>query len=373
MLTELGRYRYTVEAWVDHLLSWRREIARRVDAQDIASALLQGALLIEQAAARATGPDAGRLRDWAARLRGNGTIAARQQLALDEALHESAARYPDLTLAARYERELEVVVDPPLAGFSAWYEFFPRSFASEPGKHGSFADSEALLDYAADMGFDIVYLPPIHPIGRVKRKGPNNTLDAGPHAVGSPWAIGSSEGGHKAVHPELGTLEDFRTLVQQAKKRGLELALDIAFQCAPDHPYVQAHPEWFRHRPDGSVQYAENPPKKYQDIYPFDFESAEWRELWQELESVFLFWIGEGVTVFRVDNPHTKPFDFWEWAIADIKARHPEVIFLAEAFTRPADHASPGQARFYPVVYLLRLAQYQAGADRVLHRAHHRR
>ena len=334
-VTELGRYIYTVDGWVDHLLSWRRELARRVDASDIASALLQGAVLIDETAARASDADAQALTDWAARLRVDGSVQERKRLALDEALYETAARYPDLARSARFEHELEVVVDPPVAGCSAWYEFFPRSFAGEPGKHGRFADCEATLDYAAAMGFDVVYLPPIHPVGKIKRKGPNNTLEPGPDGVGSPWAIGSAEGGHKAIHPQLGTLEDFRTLVKQAKRRGLQLALDIAFQSAPDHPYVKTHPKWFRHRPDGSVQYAENPPKKYQDIYPFDFESTQWRELWEELESVFLFWIGEGVTIFRVDNPHTKPFPFWEWVIDQIKRRHPEVIFLAEAFTRP--------------------------------------
>ena len=332
---EMGRYLYTVEAWVDHLLSWRQELARRVEAEDIASALLQGALLIEQAAARASASDAELLRAWAAELRGTQTPAARQRIALDEDRYTTAARYPDRALAVRQVPELQVVVDPPLAGFSAWYEFFPRSCAPEPGKHGTFRDCEARLRYAAEMGFDIVYLPPIHPIGTIKRKGPDNTLDPGPDAPGSPWAIGSAQGGHTAVHPQLGTLDDFRAFLESARKHHLEVGLDIAFQSAPDHPFVQAHPQWFRHRPDGSVQYAENPPKQYQDIYPFDFESAAWRELWQALADVFRFWIREGVTIFRVDNPHTKPFAFWEWVIGELKREHPELIFLAEAFTRP--------------------------------------
>jgi starch synthase (maltosyl-transferring) len=187
----------------------------------------------------------------------------------------------------------------------------------------------------AELGFDVLYLPPIHPIGRVKRKGKNNALDAGPGDVGSPWAIGSDEGGHKAVHPDLGTLDDFHRLVDAARELGIDLALDIAFQCAPDHPYVKEHPDWFTWRPDGTVQYAENPPKKYQDIYPFNFETEDWRGLWEELKSVFEFWIEQGVTVFRVDNPHTKPFPFWEWVVNELKAKHPELIFLAEAFTRP--------------------------------------
>ncbi len=332
---ELGRYAYTVEAWVDHLLSWRLELARRVEAEDIASALLQGAALIDAAAARASGDDAEMLRKWAEQLRGSQTATTRQRIALDEDRYALAARYPDRALALRWETELQVIVDPPLAKFSAWYEFFPRSCSPQPGRHGTFRDCEARLRYAAQMGFDIVYVPPIHPIGRIKRKGPNNTLDPGPDATGSPWAIGSKEGGHTAVHPELGTLEDFRAFVRTARSLNLEVALDIAFQSAPDHPFVQAHPNWFRHRPDGSVQYAENPPKKYQDIYPFDFETSAWRELWQELANVFRFWIAEGITIFRVDNPHTKPFGFWEWAIGELKREHPELIFLAEAFTRP--------------------------------------
>jgi starch synthase (maltosyl-transferring) len=331
---ELGRYAYTVEAWVDHLLSWRLELARRVDAEDIASALLQGAALIDQAATRAASSDAEMLSAWAAQLRGSQAPAARQRVALDEERYAVAARYPDRSLAIR-ALELQVVVDPPIAGFSAWYEFFPRSCAPEPGKHGKLRDCEARLRYAAQMGFDVVYVPPIHPIGQSKRKGANNTLDPSSDAPGSPWAIGSAQGGHTVVHPALGTLEEFRAFVRTARAHKLEVALDIAFQSSPDHPFVQAHPEWFRHRPDGSVQYAENPPKKYQDIYPFDFESSAWRELWQELADVFRFWIGEGVTIFRVDNPHTKPFAFWEWAIGELKREYPELIFLAEAFTRP--------------------------------------
>jgi starch synthase (maltosyl-transferring) len=228
-----------------------------------------------------------------------------------------------------------VVVDRERAGFSAWYEMFPRSASEQSGRHGTFRDVEKRLPYVARMGFDVLYLPPIHPVGRIHRKGRNNSPHAEPNDPGSPWAIGSREGGHKAVHPELGTLDDFRRLVAAAKQHGIEVALDIAFQCAPDHPYVAEHPEWFRKRPDGTVQYAENPPKKYEDIYPFDFETDNWRELWNELESVFEFWIGQGVRIFRVDNPHTKPFCFWEWCIAKVKHQYPDAIFLSEAFTRP--------------------------------------
>src|SRR5438067_10699100 len=212
---------------------------------------------------------------------------------------------------------------------------FPRSCASEPGVHGTLRDCEQRLPYVAGMGFDVLYLPPIHPIGRSFRKGKNNELGAGPEDVGSPWAIGAKEGGHKAIHPQLGTLEDFKRLVTKAKESGIEIALDIAFQCAPDHPYAREHPEWFRKRPDGSIQYAENPPKKYQDIYPLDFETDHWKELWDELKSIIVFWCEQGVRIFRVDNPHTKAFPFWEWAIAEVKKDYPEALFLAEAFTRP--------------------------------------
>jgi starch synthase (maltosyl-transferring) len=229
----------------------------------------------------------------------------------------------------------ELIADRRRARFSSWYELFPRSTAAAPGQHGTFRDVEARLPYVAAMGFDVLYLPPIHPVGRINRKGPNNALTAGPADVGSPWAIGAAEGGHKDILAELGSLDDFRRLVGKARASGIEIALDIAFQCAPDHPYVAAHPEWFKHRPDGSVQYAENPPKKYQDIYPFDFESSDWRGLWDELKSVFEFWIAQGVRIFRVDNPHTKSFAFWEWVIGGIKAVQPDVLFLAEAFTRP--------------------------------------
>ena len=228
-----------------------------------------------------------------------------------------------------------MVVDREKARFSAWYEMFPRSCSMQPGQPGTFQDCANRLNYVAAMGFDVVYLPPIHPIGRTNRKGKNNTEKAGPDDVGSPWAIGSREGGHKAIDPRLGTLEDFKRLLAQAKQLGLEVALDLAYQCAPDHPYVKEHKEWFRIRPDGSVQYAENPPKKYQDIFPLDFETEHSQALWEELKSVVLYWIGQGVRIFRVDNPHTKPFDFWEWLITGIKSRHPDVLFLAEAFTRP--------------------------------------
>ncbi len=335
-----GRYFYTVTAWVDHFESWHHELERRVDADDIRCAALLGAELIEAAAVRAKGEDAKALTDWAAKLRADagrkaGDAKAIKVLALDETLAAVARRYPGRSLATTYPLELPLVADRERARYSTWYELFPRSTSLTPGRHGTFRDVEARLPYIADLGFDVLYFPPIHPIGREKRKGKNNALSTGPNDVGSPWAIGAAEGGHKAILPTLGTMDDFRRLVKAAEKHGIEIALDIAYQCAPDHPYVKSHPHWFRKRPDGSIQYAENPPKKYQDIYPFDFECEDWKALWQELKSIFDFWIGEGVKIFRVDNPHTKSFTYWEWAIGEVKRAHPEVLFLAEAFTRP--------------------------------------
>ena len=331
----VGRYRYTVTAWVDHFLSWRHDFARRVEVEDLRVAAQVGADLIEAAAQRAQGGERKRLKTWAADLRAVTDAMALKALGLDEELAAIARRYPDRRYAATFPVEHPLVVDRERARFSSWYEMFPRSAASEPGGHGSFRDCEARLPYIAKMGFDVLYFPPIHPIGRVNRKGVNNAVEAAPGDAGSPWAIGSAEGGHKALHSELGTIEDFRRLAASAQTHGMELALDIAFQCAPDHPYVTEHPKWFRWRPDGTVQYAENPPKKYQDIFPFEFESEEWRELWQELADVIRYWAGEGVRIFRIDNPHTKPFPFWEWAITELKREYPDAIFLAEAFTRP--------------------------------------
>jgi len=333
---ELGRYAFKVQGWVDHFETWRRDLLKRIQAEnDTLVDYLIGADLIEQASLRATGADSGWLRDRAAVLRAGKEPAALRTHATDPMLHELALRYPDKRFATDSDRELIIVVDPVRARFSSWYEMFPRSAAAEPGRHGTFVDCEARLPYVAAMGFNVLYLPPIHPIGATFRKGRNNAPEAQPDDCGSPWAIGSSEGGHKSIHPELGTEADFRRLVAKAAEHNLSIALDIAFQAAPDHPYVREHESWFRKRPDGTIQYAENPPKKYQDIYPFDFESEDWRGMANELKSVFDHWIGLGVTIFRVDNPHTKAFPFWEWAINEIKREHPEVIFLAEAFTRP--------------------------------------
>jgi starch synthase (maltosyl-transferring) len=333
----LGRYYYTVEGWIDRFETWRVDLVKRVAAaQDVHVELLLGTDLIAEAAAQAMGEDAEVLRRWAIRLREAKDKPEGAAIALDDGLHELIRRYPVRNFASRFEKQLVVTVDREKARFSTWYEVFPRSCAPEAGRHGTFRDCELWLPYIASMGFDVVYLPPIHPIGREFRKGKNNTANPQPTDPGSPWAIGAAEGGHKSILPNLGTLADFKHFVAAAEKQGLEVAIDIAFQCAPDHPYVREHPEWFRKRPDGTIQYAENPPKKYQDIYPLDFESAEWCALWEELKSVFDYWIDQGVRIFRVDNPHTKPFSFWEWAIGEIKKRHPEVLFLAEAFTKPA-------------------------------------
>jgi len=334
---ELGRYLYTLEAWVDHFKSWRQDLVKRVEAgQDVSVELLAGAALVEAAGARAGGADAKQLERWAGALRSKRQdLSHRISGALDEGLAKLMDKYPDRRLAGTYAKELAVAVDREKSRFSAWYEMFPRSCATAPGKHGTFKDCERRLPYIASMGFDVLYLPPIHPIGRTHRKGKNNIVGAGPEGPGSPWAIGSDEGGHKAIHPQLGTMNDFKKLIAKAAEYGIEIALDIAFQCSPDHPYVKEHPEWFHRRPDGTIQYAENPPKKYQDIYPINFETDHWPDLWNELESVFLFWIKQGIRIFRVDNPHTKPFVFWEKVISEIKKDYPEVIFLSEAFTRP--------------------------------------
>jgi starch synthase (maltosyl-transferring) len=335
-VAEVGQYQYTVEGWVDHFLTWRKDLEKRIAAsRDISVDLLIGADLIERAAARAERNEAQVLLGWMQRLRENKLNPSGATAALDPELLRLVQRYPERDLASRYHRPLTVIVEREKARFSTWYEVFPRSCSPEPNGHGTFHDCERWLPYIASMGFDVVYLPPIHPIGRTFRKGKNNSVPAGPDDVGSPWAIGSAEGGHKFVHPQLGTLEDFRRFLARAGDHGLEVALDIALQCTPDHPYVKQHREWFRTRPDGTIQYAENPPKKYQDIYPLNFETEQWQALWAELRSIFRFWIEQGVRIFRVDNPHTKSFAFWEWLIAEIKRQYPDVLFLAEAFTRP--------------------------------------
>jgi starch synthase (maltosyl-transferring) len=333
---ELGRYRYALQAWVDCFRTWQRDLRKKVDAgQDVAVELLVGAGFIEAVQARAPKAAARKLGEWTKILRGEGGLKEKLEAAHHPELTGLMGRYPDQRFITLYDKNLNVVVDPVRARFGAWYEMFPRSCSEVSGRHGAFKDCEARLPYIAGMGFDVLYLPPIHPIGRTNRKGKNNQPVAEPGDVGSPWAIGAAEGGHKAVDPHLGTLEDFRHFVTRAREVNLEVALDIAFQGSPDHPYVREHPAWFRWRPDNTVQYAENPPKKYEDIYPFDFETEDWQELWEEFKSIVLFWIEQGVRIFRVDNPHTKPFHFWEWLISEIKRDYPEVFFLAEAFTRP--------------------------------------
>ncbi len=333
---EPGEYLYTVEGWVDRFKTWRGDLAKRVKAGQKVDVDLQiGADLLVEAAERANGRDRETLSDAAAALRDTATGGARVDTALAEELFETVQRWPDLSTATRYERELRVVVDRERARFSTWYELFPRSCSPVPGRHGTLADVKGWLPHIASAGFDVVYLPPIHPIGRAFRKGRNNSPVATADDVGSPWAVGASEGGHLAIDPALGSLEDFESLTEAVRERGMEIALDIAFQCTPDHPWVREHPEWFRKRPDGTIQYAENPPKKYQDIYPIDFETPDWRALWEALKGVFTYWADKNVRIFRVDNPHTKAFPFWEWVIAGVKREYPDAIFLAEAFTRP--------------------------------------
>lgn len=331
----LGVSEYAVEAWIDPFATWQRGLARKVEAgQDVSVELLAGAALVAEASSRAAEADAGPLREAANELASSALGEdVRAALAQDPELSARMARAPDRSLAVRSE-PLRAVVERPLARAGAWYEMFPRS-CGRGGEHGTLRDAEARLPYVAEMGFDVLYLPPIHPIGFTHRKGPDNTPHAGPGDPGSPWAIGSPAGGHTSVHPDLGTIEDFERLLARARELGIEIALDIAFQASPDHPWVHEHPEWFRKRADGSVQYAENPPKKYQDVYPFDFESEAWESLWEALRGVVLFWAEKGVRVFRVDNPHTKPILFWEWCIRTVKERHPDTVFLAEAFTRP--------------------------------------
>jgi starch synthase (maltosyl-transferring) len=340
---EVGRYEYTVEAWVDEWASWEKGMRKWLEAGvDVEAHLAMGAELLGRAAERAVASagadgDAGELRALAALVRDETEAAeARAERVFSDDVAELMWRHADRSASTRYGRVLRVVVDPERARFSAWYELFPRSLG-EPGRHGTFRDVEAHLPYVAGMGFDVLYLPPIHPIGRTHRKGKNNVRTAALDDVGSPWAIGSEEGGHKAIHPELGTLADLRRLVRTARDEyGIAVALDIAFQASPDHPWVKAHPDWFRHRPDGTIAYAENPPKKYEDIYPIDFESEDWESLWLEMESVFRHWIEKaGIRIFRVDNPHTKSLRFWEWCIGRLKADYPDTIFLSEAFTRP--------------------------------------
>jgi starch synthase (maltosyl-transferring) len=335
MVEKLGDYFYTVLAWVDYFKTWQRDLRKRVDAgQDVDVDMLIGAGYVDEATGRAHKKERATLAGFARHMRAEQGTQDAIEIALSDELSGIMEQYTERQFSTRFERELAVVVERPKALFSSWYEMFPRSCPSQSG-HGTFRDCEALLPEIAKMGFDVVYFPPIHPIGRTKRKGRNNTLDVTEHDVGSAWAIGAEEGGHTAVHPDLGTIEDYRVFIEKAGTLGIEVAMDLAFQCSPDHPYVKEHPDWFNWRPDGTVQYAENPPKKYEDILPLKFDTEHWEELWEELRRVVLFWIEQGVRIFRVDNPHTKPFEFWEWLIEGVRKDYPDVIFLSEAFTRP--------------------------------------
>jgi starch synthase (maltosyl-transferring) len=336
IVEELGMCHYTIEGWVDHFKTWQKDIKKKFDAdQNVSVDILIGVEHIKGAAKRSSGNDKKRLEEFANFLKIEKDMGKAVSLALGEEVSELMDKYPDKNFAKRYEKELPVVVERKKALFSSWYEIFPRSCTSQQGKHGTFKDCEEVLPEIAKMGFDVLYFPPIHPIGKTKRKGKNNILVADPDDVGSPWAIGSEEGGHKAVHPQLGNIEDFKGLIEKAKNYGIEIAIDLAYQCSIDHPYIKEHPEWFRWRPDGTLQYAENPPKKYEDILPLNFETEKWQGLWDELKSIVIFWIEKGIRIFRIDNPHTKPFAFWEWLIKEVKVNYPDVIFLSEAFTRP--------------------------------------
>jgi len=332
----IGRWEYTVEAWPDLFRTWREDLKKRIDAgQDVSSELLEGAELVHRRLAW-LGPSAAMELTHAAKALADtkATTDARLSVAFSKKLQEAMRGPLDPEHVARHPA-LGMIVDRERARFGAWYELFPRSAGTVPDEHGTFADVERRLPDLAGLGFDVIYLPPIHPIGEKHRKGKNNARTAEPSDVGSPWAIGSKLGGHTAIHPQLGSESDFVRMVHKARELGMEIALDFALQCSPDHPWIHEHPEWFFVRPDGSLRYAENPPKKYEDIYPLNFWCTDRDALWTACRDVVLHWVNLGVKIFRVDNPHTKPFPFWEWLIRDVHKKHPDVIFLAEAFTRP--------------------------------------
>ncbi|MEL6303387.1 MAG: alpha-1,4-glucan--maltose-1-phosphate maltosyltransferase [Bacteroidota bacterium] len=334
-VTKQGFYEYKLSGWVDYALNWQHGIkAKLKDGQHVRSELLDGIQYLKFLQKKLGERDKKKAKKWADTFKDESKYEEATTIATSETLHEWFLKYPQRLLANTSET-FQVYVDRQKATFSTWYEFFPRSAAPEKGQHGTFKDCEALLPRIAAMGFDVLYFPPVHPIGEVNRKGKNNTVDAQEGDSGVPWAIGSKHGGHTAIHPELGTEKDFKKLVKLAKKEGIELAMDLAFQAAPDHPFITEHPDWFRKRPDGTIQYAENPPKKYQDIVNFYFETKQYKELWEGLLSIVLHWIGCGVRVFRVDNPHTKPYYFWNWLISEVKKDYPDVLFLSEAFSRP--------------------------------------
>ncbi|WP_158827991.1 alpha-1,4-glucan--maltose-1-phosphate maltosyltransferase [Mucilaginibacter lacusdianchii] len=343
---KLGFYEFRIEGWEDHYTNWKKGLKKKYAAgQDIAVELQIGANLLKEAAA-AMPAQSKQILQWANQLAQTTNPEENVTLALSDDIAKVMYQYRNPELVTVYPTTFTIEVERTKAAYSTWYELFPRSTASEPGKHGTFKDVAKLLPRVAKMGFDTLYFPPIHPIGEKNRKGRNNSLTAGPEDPGSPWAIGNRLGGHKAIHPELGTLEDFKALIVEAEQHGIEIAMDIAYQCAPDHPYVKSNPQWFIWRPDGTVQYAENPPKKYEDILPFNFETDDWENLWKELKSVIDYWVDAGIRVFRIDNPHTKAFRFWQWMIGEVRVKTPEVIFLAEAFTRPRVMERLGKAGF---------------------------
>lgn len=334
-ITKQGTYIYTIEAWLDHALSWQHTLKRRLAGKEkLDVELLHGVKFFQKIKTKAAAKEKKSIEDIIELFKDKKRYDEAVKMALSTEAEQWIKKYPDTGIFTRY-KELSVWVDRKKAAFSTWYELFPRAASNVAHRHGTFKDVERLLPRLRDMGMDVLYLPPIHPIGKTHRKGKNNSLKARPDEPGVPWAIGDESGGHKAIHPELGTLEDFQSLVKKAAEHGMEIALDYALQCSPDHPYVKEHPEWFMWRPDGTAQYAENPPKKYQDVIPFNFETKEWETLWEELKSIVEFWMEQGVKIFRVDNPHTKSVYFWEWLISEIKKKDPDVLFLAEAFTAP--------------------------------------
>jgi starch synthase (maltosyl-transferring) len=333
---EIGTYEYTIEGWVDHLITWLKDIQKRFQAQEkIKVDILSGVPLLERLTQQITSKEGKYIRQLITGLKEEEHPEKLMATLQDKLLAVIIEENPLKNHKTRYPKELKVIVDRKKALFSAWYELFPRSCSPEINQHGTFLDCEKILPDIANLGFDILYFPPIHPIGKTHRKGKNNAITTQRGDPGSPWAIGDETGGHMAIHPQLGSLNDLHRLIKKAKEYGIEIALDLAFQCSRDHPYIKTHPEWFRWRADGTIQYAENPPKKYEDIVPFDFETDHWQELWQELKKITLYWIEQGIKIFRVDNPHTKPFLFWEWLIGQVKEKYPEVIFLSESFTRP--------------------------------------
>ena len=334
-VSKQGYYTYEPIGWIDYALTWQHGIAKKIDAgQSVVVELQEGLPYLKSLLKLVSKEEKKYLGDCIEAFEDAGLYEKAIALAKSESLHRIFSIYPNQPHLFSAEPELRVYVDREKATFSTWYEFFPRS-ASSTGKHGTFKDAISLLPHVAEMGFDTLYFPPVHPIGEINRKGKNNATNAQPGDVGSCWGIGSKDGGHTSLHPQLGTLDDFKKLIITAKELGIEIAMDFALQCAPDHPYVKANPQWLKQRPDGTIQYAENPPKKYQDIYPIYFESEDWKNLWKELLDIALYWVDQGIRVFRVDNPHTKPLSFWEWLIAEVKKKNQDVLFLSEAFTKP--------------------------------------